>query len=224
MDKSQKFLKSQISELDIGGRGTCLKKLFLCENLRISFQLKTKLEVWMQTQKKIVRKRTFSRSREDRERRRLQRRTKIKSRGRRILEISFFKNQRPSQEEIAELAADAKLERCIEILKYRNNFFIYPGMLLEFGFLTEDKRRRNITAVLDPEATLMTTVMTRVMRRMRIFISSPTFLPWKETRPSRGPPSSSGIMSPLRTWILSHRLWNKLLELGIAMMKDTLIF
>ena len=106
------------SELDIGGHETCLKKLFLCENLRISFQLKTKLEVWMQSQKKIVRKRTFSRSREDRERRRLRRRTKIKSRGRRILEISFFKNQRPSQEDIAELAADAKLERCVKILRY----------------------------------------------------------------------------------------------------------
>ena len=91
--------------------------------LIISFQLKTKLEVWMQSQRKVERKRTFSRSREDRERRRLRRRTKIQSRGRRILEMSFSKNQRPSQEEIAELAADAKLERCIKIklLKYRMN-------------------------------------------------------------------------------------------------------
>ena len=68
----------------------------------------------MQSQKKIERKRTFSRSREDRERRRLRRRTKIQSRGRRILELAFSKNPRPPQEDIAELAADAKLERFLE--------------------------------------------------------------------------------------------------------------
>ena len=45
-----------------------------------------------------------------------------------------------------------------------------------------------------------------------------------EARSSRDPPSSSGIMSPPRTWILFHRLWNKLLELGIVMMRDSLIF
>ena len=73
----------------------------------------------MQSQKKIERKRTFSRSREDRERRRLRRRTKIKSRGRRILELAFSKNPRPSQEDIAELAADAKLERCIIVMKLK---------------------------------------------------------------------------------------------------------
>ena len=181
----------------------------------------------MKSQRKVERKRTFSRSREDRERRRLRRRTKIQSRGRRILEMSFSKNQRPSQEEIAELAADAKLERCIliKLLKYRMNYpDIYSGMLLEFGFPTEDNRRKNITAVQDPEATLMMAVMTRVMRKMRIFISSLVLLPWTEARSSRDPPSSSGIMSPPRTWILFHRLWNKLLELGIVMMRDTLIF
>ena len=101
---------------------------------------------------------------------------------------------------------------------------IYSGMLLEFGFPTEDNRRKNITAVQDPEATLMMTVMTRVMRKMRIFISSLVLLPWTEARSSRDPPSSSGIMSPPRTWILFHRLWNKLLELGTVMMRDSLIF
>ena len=94
-------------------------------------------------------------------------------------------------------------------------------MLLEFGFPTEDNPRRDKTAFPDPEATMMTTVMTRAMMTSHF---SPALLLWTETATltSRDPQSSSG-MSSRRTCALYQRLWNKLLELGMAM-KDTLIF
>ena len=70
---------------------------------------------------------------------------------------------------------------------------------------------------------MMTTVMTRARMTSNC---SPALLLWTGAAAltSRDPQSSLG-MSPRRTFILNlfQRLWNKLLELGMAM-KDTLIF
>ena len=99
-------------------------------------------------------------------------------------------------------------------------------MLSGFGFPTEDNLRRENKAVQDPEATLMITVTTRVMRMTKISPSSPPLLLWTEAEAptSRDPQSSSGMSPPpRRTLTLSQQLWSKQLELDIVMI-DTLIF
>ena len=133
------------------------------------------------------RKRKLSQHEDDKERRRLRRRTRIDYETRRTLELSFLTKSQPSGTEIADLADSTNLDRYFS----RNGEFIsqkmfcFPGTLCGSGLLTGDRNSGDWLHHHQPHWTILAATT--------------------KTFPPRTSPTSSPAPSPKRRRLSLHQ-------------------